>query len=162
MSKAEAAVNCNGNDLIVDFVDRMHMDTATDSKQVSFSEDITIHSFQYPSREEVSRRWDSKRDKSLYAQDMARDIRSIRFLLSITPMEELEKETLYGCIGLEAHVSSKVTRFLKETKQGHSRSIVAMQDCLSDEQLAAYAMTRSLQSRERAQTLAAGYWAILS
>jgi hypothetical protein len=89
MSKAEAAVNCNGNDLIVDFVDRMHMDTATDSKQqVSFSEDITIHSFQYPSREEVSRRWDSKRDKSLYAQDMARDIRSIRFLLSITPMEE--------------------------------------------------------------------------
>jgi hypothetical protein len=77
-------------------------------------------------------------------------------------MEELEKETLYWCIGLEAHVSSKVTRFLKDEKRGHTRSIVMMQDCLSDEQLAVYAMTRSFQSRDRAQKLAAGYCVILS
>jgi len=77
-------------------------------------------------------------------------------------MEEVEKETLYWCIGLEAHVSSKVTRFLKDEKRGHTRSIVVMQDCLSDDQLAAYAITRSFQSRERAQKLAAGNWAILS
>ena len=75
---------------------------------------------------------------------------------------KLEKETLYACIGLEAHVSDRVARFLTETKRGHARSIVQMQDCLSDEQLAAYAATRSSQSRERAQKLAAGYLVMLS
>ena len=77
-------------------------------------------------------------------------------------MEEVEKETLYWCIGLVAHVSRKVTRFLKDEKRGHTRSIVVMQDCLSDEQLAAYAEARSSESSERAQQLAASYSSILS
>ena len=160
---AEEAVANNGSDLIVSFSNRSRSSASdNDSKQVSFSQDIAIVCFQYPSREEVSKRWHSKRDKALFTQEMNRDIRSIRYLLSTSPMEEVEKETLYGCIGLEAHVSSKVTRFLKDMKQGHFRSIVEMQDCLSDEQLAAYAMIGSSQSREKAQELAAGYWAILS
>jgi len=110
----------------------------------------------------VRRRWYSKRDKSIFKQEMKRDIQSIRYQLSITPMEALEKEILYGCIGLEAHVSSKVARFLEEKKRGYARSIVEMQDCLSDEQLAAYAEARSSESSERAQKLAAGYSSILS
>jgi hypothetical protein len=164
MSDAAASGNGNILILIVDFGNRRRPSALedTDSKQVSFSEDITIHRFQYPSSEEVYKRWHSKRDKSLFTQEMKRDIRSIQYLLSISPMEEVEKETLYWCIGLEAHVSSKVTRFLKDEKRGHTRSIVVMQDCLSDDQLAAYATTRSFQLRERAQKLAAGYWEILS
>jgi hypothetical protein len=160
-----------GNKLIVEFSERRRSSSYAGSektspttmiKQVRFSEDISILSFQYPSKEEVSKRWHSKRDKAFFAQELVRDIRSIRYLLSITPMEMLEKETLYGCIGLEALVSGKVTNFVKEQKREHSRSVVGMQYRLSDDQLAEYAENRSLQSRERAQKLAAGYSAILS
>jgi hypothetical protein len=159
---SDAAASGNGNNLI-DFGNRRRSSPSQHQrKQVRFSEDITIHRFQYPSSEEVYKRWHSKRDKSLFTKEHERDTRSIRYLLSITPTEEVEKETLYWCIGLEAHVSSKVTRFLKDEKRGNIRSIVMMQDCLSDDQLAAYAMTRTFRSRERAQKLAAGYWAILS
>ena len=149
----------HGNDLIVNFGHRRSPTNA--DKQVSFSEDIIVHCFQYPSREEVSVRWNSKRDKYFFNQELARDVRSLRCLLSITPMEDIEKEALYGCVGLEALVSSKVARFLNEKKQYHARSIVEMQYCLSEEQLAAYAVSHSSQSRERAQKLAAGYSKIL-
>ena len=76
-------------------------------------------------------------------------------------MEEVKKEALYDCVGLEALMSSKVARFLKEKKQCYARSIVEMQDCLSEEELTAYAASHSSQSRERAQKLAAGYSEIL-
>jgi len=176
--------NGNEKDLIVDFGHRnrrrtseSESDTGTGAadgevtamktmvmameRQVSFSEDVIVHYFLYPSRDEVSKRWNSKRDKYFFEQEMARDVRSIRCLLSITPMEDLEKEALYDCVGLEALMSSKVARFLKEKKQCYARSIVEMQDCLSEEELAAYAASHSSQSRERAQKLAAGYSEIL-
>jgi hypothetical protein len=84
-----------GNDLMVDFSYRRRP-LSTDSRQVSFSEDMTIHNFEYPSSEEVSKRWQSKSDKVLSTSEMLRDIRSIRRLLTTRPIEELEKETLYG------------------------------------------------------------------
>ena len=172
----------NGSDLIVDFGHRRpkrtsasNTDTSTGGevsstnnttamsmdRQVSFSEDVTAHCFQYPSREEVSKRWHSNVDKYAFKQELARDVRSLRCLLSITPMQDLEKEALYDCVGLEALISSKVTRFSKEMRQGHARSIVEMQYYLSEEQLAACAASHSSQSRERAQKLAAGYSKIL-
>jgi hypothetical protein len=160
---AAEVVSNNGNDLIVGFSDRRRPTASdNDSKQVSFSQGIAIVSFQYPSRKEASKRWYSKRDKCLFKQEMQRDIQSIRYQLSITPMEALEEEILYGCIGLEAYVSIKVTRFFKEKQREHARSIVEMQDCVCDEQLAAYAVARSSESIERAQQLAAGYSSILS
>jgi len=110
-----------GNDLMVDFSYRRRP-LSTDS----ISEEMTIHNFEYPSSEEVSKRWQSKSDKVLSTSEMLRDIRSIRRLLTTRPIEELEKETLYGCIGLEALLLNEITRFVKETKQGHSRSIVVM------------------------------------
>mmetsp|Transcript_1803 Transcript_1803/g.2847 ORF Transcript_1803/g.2847 Transcript_1803/m.2847 type:complete len:170 (+) Transcript_1803:88-597(+) len=162
----------NGNELIVGFSDRKRTsDTVGDdeetaattmNKQVSFSEDVRIQCFQYPSREEVSKRWHNERNKYLFTQEMRRDVCSIRYLLSTTPMESLEKEVLYGCVGLEALVSGKVTRFVKDKRRGHARSIVEMQHYLGEEQLSAYAISRSSESRERAQQLAAGYSEILS
>ena len=149
----------DGNDLIVDFGHRRS--PANADKQVSFSDDIIVHCFHYPSRDEVSKRWNSKTDKHFFDQEMARDVLRIRCLLSITPMENLEKEALYVCVGLESLVSSEVMRFLKKQKRDHARSIVEMQYCLSGEQLAAHAASQSLQSRERAQKLAAGYLKIL-
>ena len=131
-------------------------------RQVFFSDDITVRIFEYPSRDEISKRWHSKADKALFRQELARDVRCIRFLLSATPMEALEKEAPYKCIGLEALLSAKVTRVLRENKRGHVRSIAQVQDSLSEEQLAAYAESRSSLSRERAQKLAAGYLEILS
>ena len=167
--------NCNDNDLIVDFghrhprrISASGADTgtggevsATNTRRVSFSEDVTLHCFQYPSKEEVSKRWHSKSVRNMFKQELARDVRSIRCLLSIAPMEDFEQEALYDCVGLEALMSSRVTRFVKDQKQEHSRSIVEMQDYLSEEQLAAYAESHSSQSRERAQKLAAGYLEIL-
>ena len=169
-----AAVRVNkGSDLIVDFCHRRrpsNTDTrsegeATPTKtmqgQVSFSQDIVVHYFQYPSSDEVSKRWHSKRDKYFFAQEITRDVRCIRFLLSTTSMEALEKDALYDCVGLEALLSGKVKRFVKKRKRRYVNSIVEMQDCLSEEQLAAYASSHSTQSRERAQKLAAGYLEIL-
>ena len=168
------ANNCN--DLIVDFGHRHPRRTsnttgggggempATNARQVSFSEDVTVQCFPFPSREEVSKRWHSKSDRNTLKQELARDVRRLRFLLSVTPMGDLdlEKEALYDCVGLEALVSSRVTRFVRAIRQGHASSIVEMQDSLSEEQLAAYAVSQSSQSRERAQQLAAGYLEILS
>ena len=160
-----------GDDLIVGFGNRSRpsQDTGNEnvatiktSKQVRFSEDVAVHCFQYPSREEVARRWNSEQDKDVLTQEMIRDVRSIRHVLATTPMEELEKETLYGCVGLEALVSSRVMNFLKKRKREHSRSVVDMQAYLGGERLAAYAANRSFESRERAQKLAAGYSEILS
>ncbi len=87
---------------------------------------------------ETLKRWHSESDKYVFKQELARDVRRLRFLLSVTQIGDLEKEALYDCAGLEALVSSRVTRFLKDQKRRHSRSIVEMQDCLSEEQLAAY------------------------
>eukprot|EP00984_Skeletonema_dohrnii_P007627 scaffold2782_cov78-Skeletonema_dohrnii-CCMP3373.AAC.8 len=162
-----------GDDLIVDFGNRRrpsedntgndaNVATMKTEKQVRFSEDVAVHCFQYPSREEVARRWNSEQDKDVLTQEMIRDVRSIRHVLATTPMEELEKETLYGCVGLEALVSSRVMNFLKKRKREHSRSVVDMQAYLGGERLAAYAANRSFESRERAQKLAAGYSEILS
>ena len=134
-----------------------------DRKRVRFSEDIQATVLPYPaSKEEFSRRWHSKRDKFLFKQELARDVRNIRRLLSTTPMETLEKDVLYWCLGLEALVSAQVTRYLKRMKEEHSSSIVKLQYRLTDEQLAAFAMSHSLQSKERAQELAAGNWEILT
>ena len=176
----------DGNELIVDFVDRSrllplsatsysyaasdnkdrdmevkHSPFTTTDKQVRFSEDNCFHSIRHQSKEELFQRWHSKEDKFLFKKELARDVQSIRHLLSSTPMEELEKEVLYWCLGLEVLVSIQVTRLVREMKVEHSRSIVQIQDYLSDEQLAAYAMRSSLQSRERAHNLAAGNWEIL-
>eukprot|EP00985_Skeletonema_marinoi_P003672 scaffold1601_cov140-Skeletonema_marinoi.AAC.9 len=159
-----------GDDLIVDFGNRRRPSQDTGNanaatmkieKQVRFSEDVAVHCFQYPSREEVARRWNSEQDKDVLTRDMIRDVRSIRHVLATTPMEELEKETLYGCVGLEGLISSRVINFLKKRKREHSRSIVDMQAYLGGERLAAYAANRSFESRERAQKLAAGYSEIL-
>ena len=178
MSKAKGASNNDSCDLIVDFPYRrrqtsvsvlgtggeMEMAAAktTRTTKVRFSDDTAIHRFQYPSREEISKRWHCKGDKLIFTQEMTRDVRHIRYLLSTTPMEAVDKEILYVCVGLEALLTSKVTRFLKEKKRVHTRSIVEMQHFLSDEQLAAYAMSHSSQSRERAQKLAYGYLEILA
>ncbi len=163
----------NDNDLLVDFGHRHPRRTsnttgdgggeesATNTRRVSFSEDITVRYFQYPSRDEVSTRWHSQRDRNVFQQELARDVRSLRLLLSVTPMEDLEKEALYDCIGLEALVSSNVARVVREMRQGHARSIVEMQDYLSEEELAACAMSLSSQSRERAQRLADCYSEVL-
>lgn len=169
----------NGDDLIVDFckrhqrrssdTDNTHGDSdgevtsmKTVKRQVKFSEDIVVRYFQYPSRDEVFKRWHSKSDKHFFTHEMTRDVRCIRFLLSTTLAEAIEKETLYKCVGLEALLSAKVTRALKERKRGYVHTIVEMQDSINEELLAAYAETKSLQSRERAQKLAVGYFEILS
>jgi hypothetical protein len=168
---AAAAAFGNGNDLIVDFVDRRSSydaDKQTSEskmkvkKQVSFSRYVTSYCFQYPDKEEVSKRWHSKKDKTRFMQAMDHDIQILRCRLTTTPVEELEKEILYDCIGLEAHVSSKVMRFLKTSRRENVRSVVKMQHCLNDKQLAEYSMSRSLSSRERAQNIAHGYSVILS
>lgn len=164
-----------GNDLIVDFGDRMRLSEseAEDAlseeaarietkKQVRFSEGTDVHCFQYPSKEEIFKRWISKKEKEILTLKMIRDVGSIRHVLSTIPMEELDKETLYGCVGLEALITTKVMNFLKAKKRLHARSIVEMQDHFEYEDLAAYAMKSSLESRERAHKLAAGYAEILS
>ena len=92
---------------------------------------------------------------------MTRDVGSIRHILSTIPIEEVDKETLYGCVGLEALITTRVMKFLKAKKRLHARSIVEMQDDFGCEDLAVYAMKSSLQSRERAHKLAAGYAEIL-
>jgi len=164
-----------GNSLIVDFgirrrpseveaEDPVSEEAATikTTKQVRFSEDTDLQCFQYPSREEVSERWISKKEKEIIARKMLRDIARIRHVLSTTPMEEVDKEILYACVGLEALITSQVMKFLKVKKRQHTRSIVEMQYHLGHEQLAAYAEKSSLESRERAHKLAAGYLEILS
>ena len=168
----------HGNDLIVDFGERRRLSQSSDNdcedtesaaaatttadKHVTFSEDVDIRSFQYPSEEELSQRWHSTEDKFLFKLELARDVRGIRHYLSTTPIEALEKEILYWCLGLEALVSSQVTRHVKEQRELHVRSIEEVQYRLDEDQLAVYAMRRSLQSRERAQNIAAGNWDILS
>jgi hypothetical protein len=153
--------------IIVDFVDRRPSNdaakqTAKMKNQVCFSRRVTRYWFQYPDKQEVSKRWISKKDKTLFEQAMGHDVQSLRCLLTTTPMEEFENDILYDCIGLEALVSRQVMRFLKERKREHVRSVVKMQHCLNDKQLAEYSMSRSLSSRERAQQIAHGYLVILS
>ncbi len=58
-------------------------------------------------------------------------------------------------------VTSRVTRFVDEMRRGHARSIVEMHYYMSEEQLAAFAVSHSSQTRERAQRFAAGYSGIL-
>ena len=130
-------------------------------RQVSFSAEVAVHCSRYP-KNEVSKRWYSTQDKEVFKEQTARDVAFIQYLQSFTSMEALEKEALYWFVGLEAHISEQVTRFVKELRQRHSRSIVEMQDYLSERLLSAYAESHSSESRERAQMIAAGYWEILS
>lgn len=171
-----AAAHADGNDLIVDFVERSTSQLADESysssngeetrmdvqKQVRFGEDITTYYSQYPDENEISRRWISTEEKRLFTQEMSHDVRILRCLLSSTPMEFVDEETLYECIGLECLLSIEVMQLVKERRKRHPRSIVQMQHKLDQDQLAAYAISRSLESKERAQKLASGYFAILS
>ena len=158
----------DGSDLIVEFNEqRQPSETcgkvpATMKRQVLFFEDVVVHCFQYPSRDEVSKRWYSKNDKSIFRKELKDDIQSIRLLLSFTPLEAVEKEVLYECIGLEPHLTKQVSRLLKEKRRRHIHSIVEMQDYLSEENLSAYAIRHSSEMRERAQKLASGYLKISS
>lgn len=119
----------DGSDLIVDFYEqRQPSETcgkvpATMKRQVRFFEDVVVHCFQYPSRDEVSTRWYSKKDKSIFRRELKADIQSIRLLLSYTPMEAMKKEVLYEYVGLEPHLTKQVTRLLKEKRQRHIRSM---------------------------------------
>ena len=132
-------------------------------KQVRFSdEEVAVVCFQYPSSEEVSTRWYSKKDKYAFEQEMVREVQSIRRGLSTTPLEEVPGWILYACVGLEALITKRVMRFVKEKRHWHSRSIVEMQAYLREDQLAEYAENSSFESRERAQKLAAGYAKMLS
>ena len=157
----------DGSDLIVDFGDRRRLsetdgEVPATTRQVSFIKDVVVHYFQYPSTDEVTKRWNSKKDKHTFQQQLIHDVQSIRLLLSTTPMDALEKEVLYECVGLEALISIQVMRFVKEKRRRHTRSIVEMQDCLSEDHLSAYAESQSSESRERAQKIAAGNLKILS
>ena len=176
-----ATAVADGNELIVDFVDRKTwrrrqlLSSSSDddasyqdekkeeiqTKHVRFSPDITVCCFPYPDRQEASRRWHSKEDKTLFTIAMEHDVLRLRYLLSSKPMTEIENETLYDCIGLEALLSGKVLKFVKKKKREHSRSVVMMQYCMNQEQLADYSMSRSLQSLERARQLADGYSVVL-
>jgi hypothetical protein len=115
----------------------------------------------YPSRKERSRRWNSKEERYLLEYELMCDVQEVQHLLSTTPMEAVEKEELYKCIGLENLLSRELMHYARDKKREHTRSIVKMQHMLSDGQLSACAMQSSSQSRERAQKLAAGYWVIL-
>jgi hypothetical protein len=168
-----AAHAAHSNDLIVNFVERDRLADSYSSsngeetrmdvkKQVRFGEDITTYHFQYPDEYEISRRWISTDEKSLFSQEVARDVRILRCLLSSTPMENVDEETLYECLGLECHLSNEVMQLIKERRKRHPRLIVQMQHKLDQDQLAAYSISRSLESRERAQKLASGYFTILS
>ena len=161
-----------GDDLIVGFGNRRRLleETGNENeaameileKHVRFSEEVAVVCFQYPSREEVSIRWHSKNDKYAYEQELVRDVHIIRHALSTTPMEEVEDEILYECVGLEALITKRVMKLVKEKRHWHSRSIVEMQAYLRGDQLAEYAENSSFESRERAQKLAAGYAKMLS
>jgi hypothetical protein len=129
-------------------------------KQVCFSE-IKTTLVKYPSREEISERWDSKKERDVFEYEIMRDVQEVQRLLSTTPLEAVETEDLYKFVGLENLLSKEMMHYVRDEKREHVRSIVKMQHMLSDEQLAACAMQSSSQSRERAQKLAAGYWAIL-
>ena len=67
----------DGSDLIVDFGDRRRL-SETDgevpaaTRQVSFIKDIVVHYFQYPSTDEVTKRWNSKKDKAKPMVSLAR------------------------------------------------------------------------------------------
>ncbi len=157
------------NDLIVDFVPRRRPTMTScstaetnsqEGKQVCFSETKTTL-VKYPSRKERSRRWDSKKERDVFEYEMMCDVQEVQRLLSTTPLEAVEKEDLYKCIGLENLLSTRLVYYIKDKKREHVRSIVKKQHMLSDEQLSACAMQSSSQSRERAQQLAAGYWVIL-
>lgn len=158
----------DGSDLIVDFNERRQPSEtcgklpASMKRQVRFFDDMVVHCCQYPSRDEVSARWYSKKDKSIFRKELKDDIQSIRLLLSFTPLEAVEKEVLYECVGLEPHLTKQVTRFVKEKRRRHIHSIVEMQDYLSEENLSAYAIRHSSEMRERAQKVASGYLKILS
>jgi hypothetical protein len=162
------------SDLIVDFVPRRRPTTtscSTDEKnanrnrdggeQVCFAQTNTTTIIKYPSREERSRRWDSKKERYMFEYEMIRDVKDVQHLLSTTPMDAVEKEDLYKFIGLENLLSRRLAHYLRDKKREHVRSIVKIQHMLSDEQLAACAMQGSSESRVRAQKLAAGYWVIL-
>lgn len=164
-----------GNDLIVDFGNRRRLSESDiedalseeaammkTKKQVRFSEGTDVLCFQYPSKEEICERWISKKEKEFFTLTMIRDVGSIRHVLSTIPMEELSKETLYWCVGLEALITTQVKKFLDAKKRWHRRSIVEMQDHFGCDDLAVYAIKSSLESRERAHKLAAGYAEILS
>lgn len=161
----EERSTASGEELIVGFGNRRRSSEAEIidvapmkmEKQIRFSDEVAVVCFPYPSMEEVSRRWHSKTDKTAREFEMARDVQSIRRVLSTTPLDELEEEILYACIGLEALVTKRVMKFVKEKRRWHSRAIVEMQAYLMGDELAEYAQNSSLESRERAQQLAAGY-----
>ena len=161
----EERSNSSGEELIVGFGNRRRSSEAEiidvapmkKEKQIRFSDEVAVVCFPYPSMEEVSKRWHSKTDKTAREFEMKRDVQSIRRVLSATPLDELEEEILYACIGLEALVTKRVMKFVKEKRRWHSRAIVEMQAYLMGDELAEYAQNSSLESRERAQKLAAGY-----
>ena len=161
----EERSTASGEELIVGFGNRRRSSEAEiidvapmkPEKQIRFSDEVAVVCFPYPSMEEVSRRWHSKTDKTAREFEMARDVQGIRRVLSTTPLDELEEEILYACIGLEALVTKRVMKFVKEKRRWHSRAIVEMQAYLMGDELAEYAENSSLESRERAQKLAAGY-----
>ena len=169
MNEEKAAT---GGDLIVGFGNRRRPleETGKENvsamevleKQVRFSDEVAVVRFQYPSREEVSTRWYSQEDKYAFEQEIVREVQSIRRGLSTTPLEEVPGEILYACVGLEALITKRVMRFIKEKRHWHSRLIVEMQAYLRGDQLAEYAENSSFETRERAQKLAAGYAKMLS
>ena len=161
----EERSTASGEELIVGFGNRRRSSEAEiidvapmkKEKMIRFSDEVAVVCFPYPSMEEVSKRWHSKTDKTAREFEMTRDVQSIRRVLSATPLDELEEEILYACIGLEALVTKRVMKFVKEKRRWHSRAIVEMQAYLMGDELAEYAENSSLESRERAQKLAAGY-----
>jgi hypothetical protein len=160
------------SDLIVDFVHNrlptMTMTSPTKTqttkkkKQVCFAETKTTHTLKYRTSQQNAKTWYSEKDKVLFKSVLHRDVRSFQHLLATTPMEELSQEALYECIGLEGLLSIELMYYVKSKRRDHVRSIIKRQEMLSDEQLALSSVRSSFASRERAQQLAAGYFAILS
>mmetsp|Transcript_31115 Transcript_31115/g.53176 ORF Transcript_31115/g.53176 Transcript_31115/m.53176 type:complete len:180 (+) Transcript_31115:131-670(+) len=161
--------------LIVDFpgscstpsgCDRGPMPAAA-TVSVSFAETSNVVLIEYPSQEELRRRWYSMQERAFLKREVLRDACKMSRKLTTTPMEDISLEDLFQCIGLEGLLTPELMLAVRKGKRYHSRSILLAQhlqcqrNITDAEELSLISQQNSESTRTRSQEIAARYWTTL-
>lgn len=127
-----------------------------------------MHVFPCDSLADVENKWYKNEDKRRFTSNMIQDARRTKVRMTEVPLPQGEE--IYACVGLEATLSRDVFKLTLQHRRDHKRAILQTQVSLRSagvvvsrshraaEGLARLSERSSTWARDRAASIAAGYW----
>lgn len=146
-------------ELIVDFPEDSSRRNALSRKSVRFSPTSIEVRFDRPTNQVTAALWTSREEKKCYRTTLIREVEYTRCLLRRKDHEDITKDEIIMCVGIENLLSESILRFSIKMKERHIQSVLNAIRCdAGDEFVRCVSEKGSEWSVDRAHSIAKGYF----